>query len=149
MVAAPLAEVVAFHRRAASLAAITPPPVPMRFRGEPPAELAPGDEIEFTLWAGPVPVRWRAGIEALPDGAAGFADRQLAGPFAHWLHRHRFHPRGDAATEVDDEIEAELRRHPLWWPLGLSMWIGLPALFAYRAWKTRRLLAGGGLPEAG
>jgi hypothetical protein len=27
-----------------------------------------------------------------------------------------------------------------WGVIGLAMWLGLPFLFAFRAWKTRRLL---------
>lgn len=137
-VAAPRAAVADFHRRPRSLAAITPPGLPMRFRGRPPDPLADGDEMEFVLWAGPLPVTWRARIEGM--GEEGFADRQLAGPFRSWVHRHRFEADGDAATWVEDEIEARLAPHPLWGPVGLAMWAGLPLLFAYRGWKTRRLL---------
>lgn len=143
-VAAPLAAVEAFHAGPAGLVALTPPPLIFRFAAPPPDPLRPGDELAFTLWAGPLPVRWRARIEAL-DGP-GFQDRQLAGPFDSWVHRHRFRALGDpetGPTEVDDEIEARLRRHPLWGPVGLKMWLGLPGLFAYRRWKTRRLLEGG------
>lgn len=156
-VAAPCQRVADFHRRAASLKAITPPLLPMRFLEEPPAELAPGDEVAFRTWVGPVPVRWRAVIEALEgelDGAGGepaegFQDRMLEGPFDHWLHRHRFtslDARAGGGTRVHDRIEARLRRHLFWGPVGLKMWLGLPLLFAYRRAATRRLLEVG---EAG
>jgi hypothetical protein len=49
-------------------------------------------------------------------------------------------PDDEGTTEVVDEVEAKLKRHPLWGPVGLAMWLGLPLLFAYRGWKTRRLL---------
>lgn len=140
-VAAPLAAVEEFHARPQGLVALTPPPLVLRFSAPPPARLAAGDEIAFTLWAGPLPVAWRARIEA-HDGP-GFTDRQLAGPFAVWVHRHRFRAvggPGEEMTEIDDEIEARLRRHLLWGPVGFKMWLGLPLLFAYREWKTRRLL---------
>ena len=42
-----------------------------------------------------------------------------------------------------DEIEAHFRRHPLWTPVAVQMWLTLPILFAYRARKTRQLLAAG------
>lgn len=145
---APVERVAAFHRRPESLVAITPPLVPMRLLGAVPEALEPGDEIAFRMWLGPLPVSWRARIEALPDeaaegGALGFADRQLAGPFGRWRHRHRFVPLAADRTAVEDEVEARLRRHPLWGVVGLKMWIGLPLLFAYRRAKTRQLLAGG------
>jgi ligand-binding SRPBCC domain-containing protein len=145
-VAAPLAAVEEFHARPAGLVALTPPPLWLRFAAPPPDPLTPGDELVFTLWAGPLPVRWRARIEALDGPGPGFQDRQLAGPFALWVHRHRFRAVGDpetGPTEIDDEIEARLRRHPFWGLVGLKMWLGLPLLFAYRRWKTRRLLVGG------
>ena len=30
-----------------------------------------------------------------------------------------------------------------WGLVGVLMWIGMPALFAYRGWKTRRMLEAG------
>jgi ligand-binding SRPBCC domain-containing protein len=134
---APLADVVAFHRHAASMAAITPPPVIVRIH-EAPIELAEGSEMDFTLWLGPLPIRWRARIEAVDDH--GFRDRQLVGPFRHWLHTHRFVPVGENTTEVRDTIELALADR---WPkrlIGLGLWLSLPVLFAYRRWQTRRLL---------
>lgn len=142
-VRAPLDRVVDFHRRPASLRAITPPLLPMRFLGEVPELLSPGDELAFRLWAGPLPLAWRSRIEELEgaeDGDRGFRDRLLEGPFAHWLHRHRFRAAGDGLTEVSDDVEARLASHPMWWLVGAKMWLGLPLMFAYRRWKTRRLL---------
>lgn len=71
---------------------------------------------------------------------ASFADRQLRGPFDHWLHRHTFIAIDETTTLVMDEIELKFRRHPLWGLVGLGMWLSLPLLFAYRAWKTRQFL---------
>jgi ligand-binding SRPBCC domain-containing protein len=140
-VAAPRAEVAAFHYRSASFKAIAPPLVPMRFEEPPPAQLGEGDTMRFTMWLGPIPVRWTARIEEVSE--QGFVDRQLAGPFARWQHRHRFEVDGEDpnATWVLDEIEARLSDRPIQALVGLNMWAGLPVLFAYRGWKTRRLLA--------
>jgi ligand-binding SRPBCC domain-containing protein len=134
---APLAAVAAFHSRSASMPAITPPPMIVRVHATP-ERLATGDEMDFTLWAGPVPVRWVARIEdASPEG---FTDRQVRGPFAAGAHRHRFVRVDDRTTDVVDEVEAALRRHPFWAAAGALMWIGMPVLFAFRGWKTRRIL---------
>jgi ligand-binding SRPBCC domain-containing protein len=136
-VCAPLHEVVAFHRRAASMAAITPPPVIVRIHEAPP-ELSEGAEMAFTLWLGPLPIRWRARIEAVDEH--GFRDRQLSGPFGSWLHTHRFVPIAATVTEVHDTIELELAAHgPARW-IGAGMGLSLPLLFAYRRWRTRQLL---------
>jgi ligand-binding SRPBCC domain-containing protein len=99
-----------------------------------------GDEMDFTMWLGPLPVRWVARVEAVSP--SGFLDRQMRGPFAAWVHRHRFVAVDKTTTEVIDEIEAQLKPHLLWGAVGLAMWLGLPLLFGFRAWKTRRLLEG-------
>jgi ligand-binding SRPBCC domain-containing protein len=134
-VKAPLAAVAEFHAQSASMGAITPPPVVVRVHRAP-VRLDDGDEMEFTMWLGPLPIRWLACIEDVSP--TGFSDRQLRGPFRRWLHRHTFVAVDEATTAVVDEIELEFRSH-LWWRLvGLGMWLSLPLLFAYRGWKTRR-----------
>ena len=95
--------------------------------------------MSFTLWTGPIPIHWTASIDY--SGPTGFVDRQISGPFREWTHRHIFVP-GDGSTTVLDVVEAKLRRHPMWFAIGSSMWLGLPALFGYRAWMTKRLLGG-------
>ena len=136
-VKAPLAAVAEFHAQSASMAAITPPPVVVRIHSAP-ARLDDGDEMDFTMWLGPLPLRWLARIEDV--GPSGFTDRQLRGPFQEWVHRHTFVSVDEATTAVVDEIDLSLRTR-LWWRLvGLGMWLSLPLLFAYRGWKTRQLL---------
>jgi ligand-binding SRPBCC domain-containing protein len=135
-----VSKVAAFHTAAANMKAITPPLIPMRLHRAP-VDLSEGDEMSFTMWLGPLPVRWRAEFEDV--SASGFVDRQWEGPFQSWQHRHTFLEVGPEITEVVDEVEARLRRHLVWGPAGLVMWLGLPFLFAYRGWKTRRLLESG------
>jgi len=134
---APLTRVADFHARSASMGAITPPPVVVRVHQAPP-QLGEGDEMDFTLWLGPFPIRWAARIEDVSP--TGFVDRQLRGPFRHWAHRHSYVAVDENTTTVMDEIEFSLKRHPWWGLIGLGMWLNLPLLFAYRSWKTRRLL---------
>lgn len=142
-VRAGLESVAAFHRSASALAALTPPLTPMKILRAP-EPLEPPCEMEMRLWLGPLPVRWKAALEALPEEGSppsrGFVDRQVEGPFAAWRHEHRFVADGDQATWVIDSIEARLRRHPLWLLAGLSMWLGLHPLFLYRASRTKKLL---------
>ena len=136
---APVEAVAEFHSRAGSLTAITPPFFPMNINRAP-DRLGEGDTMDFTMGIGPASVRWVARIEKVSP--EGFTDRQLRGPFAHWRHRHNFVVVGQGVTEVVDVVEAGLRTHPVWGPIGASMWAGLPALFAYRARQTQRLLGG-------
>jgi ligand-binding SRPBCC domain-containing protein len=139
-VRAPLADVARFHTNAESLRAITPPLIPMRLHSAP-RQMEEGDEMDFTMWMGPLPVRWVARVEGV--SSTGFLDRQLHGPFSTWMHRHSFAVVDKATTEIIDQVEARLKSHVVWGPVGAAMWIGLPLLFGFRAWKTRRLLEGG------
>ena len=136
-VKAPLAEVSEFHSQSASMGDITPPPAVVKVH-EAPARLGDGDEMAFTIWLGPLPVRWKARIEDVSP--TGFVDRQVEGPFRRWTHRHSFKPVDEETTEVVDEIEFKLAKHPVRGMMGLGMTLSLPLLFAYRGWKTRRLL---------
>ncbi len=142
-VAAPLAQVAAFHQNAGSMAAITPPPIIVQMHAAPP-QLANGAEMAFTLWLGPLPLRWLARIEKVTEpktaGYASFVDRQIRGPFACWQHTHTFRAIDAYNTQVIDEVQAELHPQPWRRLVGMALWWGLPLLFAFRAWKTRRLL---------
>jgi ligand-binding SRPBCC domain-containing protein len=134
----PLSAVIDFHARSSSMAAITPPPIITRIHQAPPV-LKNGDRMRFTLWLGPLPLRWTAQIES--DSPSGFIDRQVKGPFASWQHRHSFVAVQEGSTLVQDEVIARLKSHPFWWLVGAGMWLGMPVLFAYRGWKTRRILS--------
>ena len=136
-VQAALSRVRNFHSRAESMAAITPPPVFVKMRSTP-ATLNENDIMDFTMWMGPLPIHWTARIERVTE--TGFSDRQMRGPFAFWLHRHTFAAVNEQTTEVVDEITVKLSHHPLWWLVGMFMWLGLPFLFTYRGWKTKRML---------
>ena len=94
--------------------------------------------MDFTIWLGPLPVHWIAQIELVSPG--GFSDRQVQRPFHAWLHRHTFIPIDDHTCDVQDEITFHLQLHILWSVVGLAMALGLPFLFAYRAFQTQRLL---------
>ncbi len=134
---APLDMVARFHRRAASLVTLTPTAAGLRMETGP-ETLSEGDEMSFSFRLGPLRIQWRARIEGV--SSTGFTDRQIAGPFRQWVHKHTFNPVDSTTTEVVDEVQAELRHHPMWAAAGLSMWLFLPVMFKYRGEETRRLL---------
>jgi ligand-binding SRPBCC domain-containing protein len=138
-VAAPIEEVNAFHRSSSSLKAITPP-VFFMSNIQAPDHLADGIEMAFTLWLGPLPVRWNARVENFSP--TGFDDIQTGGPFKTWKHAHRFEALDENNTRVLDQVEYSLRRHWFWGPIGLMMALGLPVLFWYRARRTRSIVEG-------
>lgn len=137
-VGAPLPAVVHFHQSMDSFKALTPPPIFVQLHRAPEIPRS-GDQMEFTLWLGPLPIRWLAEFRQVSQ--QGFLDVQLKGPFQQWEHRHRFTPMGDGITEIGDSIEFKIG-WSLLTPIALGMTLGLPLLFAYRAWRTRRELEG-------
>jgi ligand-binding SRPBCC domain-containing protein len=140
-VPASLAAVRDFHRDTRALKRLTPPPVFVRLhRVEP---LAEGSVSEFTLWVGPLPLRWTAVHRNVSD--RGFTDVQAAGPAAKWEHTHTFVPLADGRTEIREHIEYEHKSGPI----GLVTRIlfakpNLLGMFCYRSLVTRWHLRTGG-----
>jgi ligand-binding SRPBCC domain-containing protein len=97
---APLADVRAYHHNTEVLRQLTPPPIIARIhRFEP---LADGSMAEFTLWFGPLPLRWQSLHSDV--GPHGFTDTQVHGPLKTWQHVHLFTALGSDRTRVDDRI---------------------------------------------
>ena len=132
-----LEEVRKFHERSSSMAAITPPPIKVSFQHAPDV-LMEGNEMSFTLWMGPMPINWVARIENVSN--LGFQDRLLSGPYKSWIHLHRYRELSRESVEIVDNIKAELHRDLIWKIVGWIMWINMPILFSFRAWKTRQIL---------
>jgi ligand-binding SRPBCC domain-containing protein len=138
VVKAPLTQVAEFHHDARALKRLTPPPIITQIHLVEP--LAENSVAEFTLWFGPLPIRWKA-VHTAVDMLYGFTDVQLKGPLKSWAHTHTFIPVSDEITKVREHIEFE--HYPGMRGL-LSRLLfpraGLYLLFAYRKWTTRRLL---------
>ena len=132
---APLQAVSAFHFQTGILKALTPPLMIMQVHRFDP--LANGSIGEFTIWMGPIPVRWVA--EHSEVSQTGFIDTQTRGPMKSWKHTHRFNRITQEITEVDEHID--FAHHPglrgLWSRI-LFPRAALVALFTYRRWATRR-----------
>jgi ligand-binding SRPBCC domain-containing protein len=145
LVHAPVEAVADFHRDSRVLQKLTPPPVLVQLHHA--GAVAEGSNADFTLWFGPLPVRWIA-VHSNVAPLEGFTDRQVRGPFQHWEHVHSFIPEGDRATRVVDHIE--YAHFPgvrgLFTRLAFSPVI-LRVLFAFRAWVTRRALEGHARPK--
>jgi uncharacterized protein len=122
-VEAPAAETFRWHERPMALERLTPPwervEVLERAGG-----IHDGGRVVLRVPAGPVHVRWESVHSGYEEGRR-FVDRQVAGPFAHWVHEHGFEPDGAAACFLEDRIEFAL-------PLGLP-----GDLVGLRATRTR------------
>ncbi len=132
---APLTAVSSFHHDTSVLKKLTPPPVFMQIHSFEP--LAEGSRAEFTLWYGPIPIRWRAVHSNV--GPDGFTDTQERGPLKYWQHTHRFTALSPSRTAVDEHIDYQYRD-------GLTGLISrllfnqfsLYLLFTARKWITKR-----------
>lgn len=134
---APLEKVQSFHRDTNALKKLNPPPVLVQLHRVDP--MAEGSVSEFTLWMGPLPLRWRAIHSLVSDH--GFTDTQESGPMAHWQHTHRFEALDEKTTQVHDHVEYQYK--PGWRGLITRFLFGplpLKALFSYRKWATRRVI---------
>ena len=136
-VSAPIEAVRGFHFQTSSMAAITPPGIRVHVTSAPEV-VAEGLEMSFVLRTGPIRIPWVARFSDV--NPAGFVDTQTQGPFAVWRHRHAFLEVDNGQTKVVDTIEAT-PGNTLWSGfVSRAMWVGLPALFWFRARQTRLVL---------
>ena len=134
-VPAPLESVFPFFAEATNLAELTPRWLGFRIHN-PPAVIAEGVAIEYTIQLLRLPLRWRSRIVRW-DPPRGFVDIQERGPYAHWHHHHTFTPLGEGVL-LGDRVRYRL---PLG-PLGrvahaVGVRTALCAIFDYRAARVR------------
>jgi len=132
---APVEAVSDFHFQPGILKTLTPPLMIMQVHRFDP--LAEGAVAEFTMWMGPIPVRWKA-VHANVS-ATSFTDTQVEGPMKSWVHTHTFRETDPQKTEVHEHIE--FSHHSGWrglWSRLLFPKPGLFALFTIRKMITRR-----------
>ena len=129
-------EVFAFHERPEALPRLTPPWEASEVI-VPPTSLAVGTVVVVATRVGPFRMRMEA-EHVYYERDVEFRDRLRRGPFASWLHRHRFFPDGDATILVDD-ITYELPLAPLSrFADALVVTPRLEKLFTYRHEETAR-----------
>ena len=107
-------EVFAFFADPSHLSLVTPPSGGLRWLTPPPATLAAGAILDFSMRVVGFPVRWRVFVREF-DPPYRFVDAQILGPFARWEHRHRFLEgppddgrNGSAGTWVEDRVTYRL-----------------------------------------
>jgi ligand-binding SRPBCC domain-containing protein len=134
----PLDEVFTFFSAAENLERITPPELGFRIATPLPVEMRPGALIDYRLSLFGLPFRWRTEITEW-DPPHSFVDTQLRGPYAQWIHRHRF-TEVDGGTLMEDEVRYRL-------PVPVLGMAGVPIvklqlrrIFSYRERKIRELL---------
>lgn len=134
---APQKAVRDFHHDTRALKRLTPPPTIVQLHSVEP--LAEGSTSIFTLWIGPLPLRWTAVHRHVSD--QGFTDIQTSGPAKRWEHTHSFIPLGSSKTTIQEHIEYE-HKSGLWGVVTRVLFSkpNLMIMFTYRKFVTRRAL---------
>lgn len=136
-----MARMKAFHQDPKALNILTPPPIFVQVHRDERTSLTSG-ELEFTLWFGPLPVRWLARHE---QGANehSFMEWQVSGPAQSWRHEHTFNE-VEGGVELIDRVTYSHRPSGFWSLFTRANFSPLPMkiLFTYRHWRTRLATTG-------
>lgn len=139
-IAAPAAEVFAWHERADAFELLTPPWERVELLERTGGIDEIGSRLFLRVGRPPLALRWVAEHTHYEPGRM-FRDVQVKGPFARWEHTHVVEPEGPDACWLEDRIEYAL---PLGW-LGqlFGGWLvrrKLERMFEYRHRVTREAL---------
>ena len=130
-IAAPREEVFAFFSDPANLEALTPPWLAFEILTPAPLPRGEGAVFEYRIRVHGLNLRWRTLIETYVPGER-FVDRQIAGPYALWLHTHRFEDLPGGGTRMTDQVRYRLG----WGILGrlAAVWVrrDIARIFDYR-----------------
>lgn len=133
-------EVFSFFSDAGNLHVLTPAELGFRILTPRPIEMGEGTLIDYALRLHGVPLSWRSRISSWRPPHR-FVDEQVRGPYASWIHEHRFEE-VDGGTVVTDAVRYRLPLHPLSLPVLPFVRVQLRRIFAFRESALRLHLLG-------
>jgi ligand-binding SRPBCC domain-containing protein len=134
----PLADVFAFFADAENLSRITPPELGFRITTPTPLTIAEGTRIDYRLSLFGLSFAWQSEITVW-EPPFEFIDTQLRGPYAQWIHRHRFEP-VHGGTAIEDEVRYRLPVPVLGEAAFPLVRLQLERIFRFRRKRIRALL---------
>jgi uncharacterized protein (TIGR01777 family) len=130
-------EAFAWHARPGALERLVPPWQRVRVL-ERSGGIEDGARVVMEVGPRPLARRWVAVHSGYREGRE-FRDEQVQGPFARWVHVHRFVPEGDDACALEDEVDFELPGGALGRTLGgRAAFAALQRMFHFRHARVRR-----------
>jgi uncharacterized protein (TIGR01777 family) len=103
----PVSLLAGWHDRPGAFQRLAPPWEAIELleqRGEVPRD---GSQVTLRTRLGPLWTKWIAEHRDYEPGR-GFRDVQVKGPFARWIHTHRFEPDGEDGSILTDRVEYAL-----------------------------------------
>jgi ligand-binding SRPBCC domain-containing protein len=131
---------------AANLARITPPELGFDILTKLPVAMHVGALIDYRIGLYGIPMNWRTEITAW-NPPVEFVDTQLRGPYAEWVHRHRFIEMTPASTLVEDFVRFRLPLGRLGGVAGPIVRRQLRRIFTFRRGAILRLIEEAGLTQ--
>jgi|WetSurMetagenome_2_1015567.scaffolds.fasta_scaffold224638_2 ligand-binding SRPBCC domain-containing protein len=135
----PQEKVFEFFSDALNLNRITPDEMHFTMITPEPIEMKAGALIDYSIRLNGIPMHWRTCISVW-NPPIEFIDEQLSGPYAQWIHHHKFIAESENSTRIVDEVRYRLPLSPLGDIVYPLIRLQLKRIFNFRQKTTAAIL---------